>query len=149
MSEGSIQWENVSNISVAYPLEPSDLELGSVQLHWTERIKHQILLLRLQRPYFIYCLMCSFIAATAFLSTLIDLCFGSEKGWHDILEGGTWQSACWSAVSLALFAEVLSNLFINWPVKSFSQDWWLIFDVTLLVLTVPWRESTVYSVYCL
>jgi hypothetical protein len=41
------------------------------------------------------------IAATAFLSTLIDLCFGSERGWHDILEGGTWQSACWSAVSLA------------------------------------------------
>ncbi|CAK9033090.1 unnamed protein product [Durusdinium trenchii] len=149
MSEGSIQWENVSNISVAYPLEPSDLELGSVQLHWTERIKHQILLLRLQRPYFIYCLMCSFIAATAFLSTLIDLCFGSEKGWHDILEGGTWQSACWSAVSLALFAEVLSNLFINWPVKSFSQDWWLIFDVTLLVLTVfawalsHWRRATI------
>ena len=38
--------ENVSNISVAYPLEPNDLELGYVQVHWTEKVKHQILLLR-------------------------------------------------------------------------------------------------------
>lgn len=49
MSEGSIQWANVSHMA-AYPLEPSDLELGSPsQVHWSEKIKHQILLLRLQR----------------------------------------------------------------------------------------------------
>ena len=150
MSEGSIQWANVSHMAAAYPLEPSDLELGSPsQVHWSEKIKHQILLLRLQRPYFIYCLLCSLIAAAAFLSTLIDLSFSNEKGWHDILEGGTWQSACWSAVSVALFAEVLSNIFINWPVKSVIQDWWLIFDVTLLILTVSawamshWRRASI------
>eukprot|EP00438_Fugacium_kawagutii_P017833 Skav201722 [mRNA] locus=scaffold311:524623:529676:- [translate_table: standard] len=101
MSEGSIQWANVSHLGPpAYPLEPSDLELGSPsQVPWSEKIKHQILLFKLQRrPYFIYCLLCSLVAATAFLSTLLDLCFASEKGWHDILEGGTWQSSCWSAV---------------------------------------------------
>ena len=43
---GTIQWAN----SVAYPIEPSDLELGSPsQVPWSEKIKHQILLLRLQR----------------------------------------------------------------------------------------------------
>ena len=53
MSEGSIQWANVSHMAAAYPLEPSDLELGSPsQVHWSEKIKHQILLLRLQRRGF-------------------------------------------------------------------------------------------------
>ena len=54
MSEGSIQWANVSHMAAAYPLEPSDLELGSPsQVHWSEKIKHQILLLRLQRRGFV------------------------------------------------------------------------------------------------
>ena len=55
-----------------YPLEPCDLEAGA-SVHWTEQLRHKILLLRLQRPYFIYCLLCSLLAAAAFLSTLVDV----------------------------------------------------------------------------
>ena len=118
-----------------FPLEPCDLEGGTISVHWTEQLRHKILLLRLQRPYFIYCLICSLLAAAAFVSTLVDLWkSGNTKGWHDILEGGTWQSACWSLVTLALFAEVLSNLFVRG--LSFLRDWWSLFDAVLLALTV-------------
>lgn len=139
--EGST-WES----NPLYPLESSDLEQGRVSLTKWEQVKHQILFLRLQRPYFIYCLMCSLIAAAAFVSTLLDLCSeqGKGKGWHDILEGGTWQSACWHTVSVALLAEVLCNLLV-----AGSRDWWCLFDVTLLVLTVlawalsKWRTASI------
>ncbi|CAE7938706.1 hypothetical protein AK812_SmicGene18960 [Symbiodinium microadriaticum] len=131
--EGST-WENEA-MTQTYPLEPCDLEAAVVTVPWTEQLRHKILLLRLQRPYFIYCLLCSLLAAAAFLSTLVDLWkSGNAKGWHDILEGGTWQSACWSLVTFALFAEVISNLFVRgW---SFSRDWWCLFDAVLLTLTV-------------
>ena len=59
---------------------------------------------------------------------------GDTKGWHDILEGGTWQSACWSLVTFALFAEVVSNIFVRG--LSFTRDWWCLFDAVLLTLTV-------------
>ena len=118
----------------SFPLEPCDVE-GTVSVHWMEQLRHKILLLRLQRPYFIYCLICSVLAAAAFLSTLVDLWkSGNTKGWHDILEGGTWQSGCWSVVTFALFAEVLSNIFVRG--LSFSHDWWSLFDAVLLALTV-------------
>eukprot|EP00440_Ansanella_granifera_P065001 gb/GFBE01070480.1/.p1 GENE.gb/GFBE01070480.1/~~gb/GFBE01070480.1/.p1 ORF type:complete len:237 (+),score=45.72 gb/GFBE01070480.1/:1-711(+) len=132
--EGSVQWEQ----RVAFPLDPADLEQGPSEtaVHWTEQARHVVLLLRLQKPYFVYCLGCSCLAAAAFFSTLVDL-FSSHKagrGWHDILEGGTWQSACWSVVGLALCAEVLSGLVVRG--FEFSRDWWCIFDTALLVLTV-------------
>ena len=69
-----------------YPLEPCDLEAAVVTVPWTEQLRHKILLLRLQRPYFIYCLLCSLLAAAAFLSTLVDL-WKSGRFWK-IPEGG-------------------------------------------------------------
>eukprot|EP00930_Biecheleria_cincta_P063215 TRINITY_DN4871_c0_g1_i1.p1 TRINITY_DN4871_c0_g1~~TRINITY_DN4871_c0_g1_i1.p1 ORF type:complete len:238 (-),score=40.53 TRINITY_DN4871_c0_g1_i1:46-759(-) len=124
---------------LSFPLEPADLEQGpsDTSLRWIEKARHTVLLLRLQRPYFVYCLMCSLLAAAAFLSTIFDLFFSQRhvgrpgRGWIDILEGGTWQSACWSVVGMALCAEVLSGL----VVKAFKWDWWCIFDAVLLGLT--------------
>eukprot|EP00931_Biecheleriopsis_adriatica_P062333 TRINITY_DN37542_c0_g1_i1.p1 TRINITY_DN37542_c0_g1~~TRINITY_DN37542_c0_g1_i1.p1 ORF type:complete len:248 (-),score=56.87 TRINITY_DN37542_c0_g1_i1:295-999(-) len=136
LDEGSVQWEQRSS----YPLDPVDLEQGpsseAQTVHWTEQARHTILLLRLQKPYFIYCVMCSMLAGAAFLSTIMDLSSSQRHGraWHDILEGGTWQSACWSVVGLALCAEVLSSLLVRG--LSFSGDCWGIFDAVLLVLTV-------------
>ena len=71
------------------------------------------------------------IAATAFLSTLIDLCFGSERGWHDILEGGTWQSACWSAVSLAA-----------WPFAICPDAGEVWVKICVTILAYEFNEST-------
>ncbi|CAE8690274.1 unnamed protein product, partial [Polarella glacialis] len=69
----AVQWEQ------RLPLDPADLEQGpadkdsAAAVHWTEQARHTILLLRLQRPYFVYCLLMSLLAAAAFLSTLVDL----------------------------------------------------------------------------
>ena len=76
--EGST-WENEA-MTQTYPPEPCDLE-AVVTVPWTEQLRHKILLLRLQRPYFIYCLLCSLLAAAAFLSTLVDL-WKSGRFWN-------------------------------------------------------------------
>lgn len=127
----------------------TDLEAGSATwrasaalgVHWTEQARHTVLLLRLQRPYFVYCLMCSLLAAAAFVSTLMDLVHSHRKGelpkgrvWEDILEGGTWQSACWSAVGLALCAEVASSLVVR-AGRGCKADCWCAFDAIVVVLT--------------
>lgn len=111
-------------------------------VHWTEKVRHTVLLLRLQRPYFVYCLVCSLLAAVAFISTLVDL-FGSHsagrlshsRAWHDVLEGGTWQSLCWTLVGLALAAEVASSVVMRRGCRC-ASDGWHAFDAVVLLLTV-------------
>lgn len=144
-------------------LDASDVEVGAPPaaggfgLHWTEQAKHWVLLLRLQRPYLLYCSICSLLAAGAFLSTMVDLLseHSLERRWEDILEGGTWQSACWSAVAFALCAEVASGTVVRQGglMIALREDWWFAFDATVVLLTClawalmhlrrtsPWREE--------
>lgn len=109
------------------------------ELPWLEQAKHCILLLRLQRPYYLYCLLCSTLAAAAFLSTLMDF-FGdrTDRRWLDILEGGTWQSACWSVVALSLVGEVISVFVVSkgMTCHELMEDWWFMFDATIVGLTL-------------
>mmetsp|Transcript_17663 Transcript_17663/g.48847 ORF Transcript_17663/g.48847 Transcript_17663/m.48847 type:complete len:237 (+) Transcript_17663:89-799(+) len=123
-------------------LEAPDVEVGlpeSGGLHWTEQVKHWVLLLRLQRPYFVYCVSCSLLASAAFLSTFADLLSDRslDRRWEDILEGNTWQSACWTVVGLALCAEVVSTAVVR-PgglKAALSQDWWMAFDAAVVLMT--------------
>merc|ERR1719277_1037176 len=84
-------------------------------MSWLEKARHHVLLMRLQRPYFVYCAVCFLLSFAAFFSTLVDLSTQSAAGksWHDILQGRTWQSACWSFVALALCAEVVSGAVVR------------------------------------
>jgi len=122
-----------------------DLETGGTVKagHWTEQARHLVLVLRLQRPYLIYCMFCSLLAMTAFISTMIDLLHSHRDGlllsgrvWRDVLEGGTWQSSCWTAVGLALWGEVASKIVIEGGALSAIRDWWCAFDAGVVVLTV-------------
>jgi len=109
------------------------------RLHWVEKARHALLLLRLQRPYFLYCLVCAMLSTAAFLSTMLDLIGERKLGrrWIDILEGGTWQSACWTAVALALCAEVLSSAIVSrGSLRCLLRDWWSAFDGAVVFLTV-------------
>jgi len=127
-------------------LEAGDVEVGAPPvprgfgLHWMEQAKHWILLMRLQRPYLLYCLTCSLLGATAFLSTMVDLIREHDAGrrWEDILEGGSWQSACWTAVAFALCAEVAGACVVRQGSLrcALKQDWWFAFDATVVLLTI-------------
>jgi len=111
-----------------------------IDVPWLEQAKHYLLLLRLQRPYYIYCLFCSLLAAAAFLSTLMDFFSEQRPGrrWVDILEGGTWQSACWFAVALSLLGEVGSIFVVRkgFSCRDITEDWWFCFDAAILGLTL-------------
>lgn len=121
-----------------------DLEFGDSPivraLPFLEQVKHTVLLLQLQRPYFLYCVVCSILAAAAFASTIFDLVGEPQPGrrWHDVLEGGTWQSACWSAVGLALCIEVACTAAVRWAggFRALLEDPWLAFDTSVVCLTV-------------
>mmetsp|Transcript_30869 Transcript_30869/g.96116 ORF Transcript_30869/g.96116 Transcript_30869/m.96116 type:complete len:228 (+) Transcript_30869:94-777(+) len=111
------------------------------KLRWVEQARHAVLLLRLQRPYLLYCLMCSLLSSAAFLSTLADLLDSHRRGqlaqgrsWEDVLEGGSWQSACWTVVALALCAEVLSSAVLKRGMGC-AADWWGAFDAAVVALT--------------
>lgn len=108
-------------------------------LSWLEQARHHVLLMRLQRPYFVYCAVCSLLSAAAFLSTLADLVRQDDAGrrFQDILEGGTWQSACWSVVALALCAEVGTTLVVRGcNLNIFAEDWWFALDAVVVLLTL-------------
>lgn len=127
------------------PCQSGDIETGQhaeKAAHWTEPMRHAILLMRLQRPYLVYCLFCALLACSAFLSTMLDLItahqqgvLGKERGWIDVLEGGTWQSTCWTVVGMALVAEVASNAVMRRGGRCIG-DWWCVFDLALVVLTL-------------
>mmetsp|Transcript_16957 Transcript_16957/g.53286 ORF Transcript_16957/g.53286 Transcript_16957/m.53286 type:complete len:214 (+) Transcript_16957:85-726(+) len=129
---------------------PDDLELGQAPkggVHWTEQVRRMLLLLQLQRPYFVVCFGCAVLAFAASLSTAVHLADSHRRGllqgrrWVDDLEGGTWQSACWAVVSFALFAEVTSSAISvkgNTSV-TVSDRRWRNFDAAVMVLTlVAW-----------
>eukprot|EP00419_Tripos_fusus_P038495 CAMPEP_0172787754 /NCGR_PEP_ID=MMETSP1074-20121228/206610_1 /TAXON_ID=2916 /ORGANISM="Ceratium fusus, Strain PA161109" /LENGTH=197 /DNA_ID=CAMNT_0013624775 /DNA_START=391 /DNA_END=984 /DNA_ORIENTATION=+ len=127
------------------------LSLGQWRIsdvHWAERARHTLLLLRLQRPYLAYCIICSLLATIAFVSTAFDLhhrgiSLQTPRHWQDVLEGGTWQSACWTVVGLALCAELFSEIIIRWRPEaacfahaSAGVEPWCVFDATVVALTV-------------
>mmetsp|Transcript_29847 Transcript_29847/g.93246 ORF Transcript_29847/g.93246 Transcript_29847/m.93246 type:complete len:213 (-) Transcript_29847:87-725(-) len=126
-----------------------DLEAGQTSkgVHWTEQVRRMLLLLQLQRPYFICCFGCAVLAFAASTSTVVHLLDSHRRGilqgrrWVDDLEGGTWQSACWAVVSFALFAEVTSSAISvkgNTSVPA-SDRRWRNFDAAVMLLTlVAW-----------
>jgi len=120
-----------------------DLEGGASPqrkgVDWTEQARHMVLLLRLQRPYYVYCICCCVLSVAAFVSTLIDIVRQHDEGvnWHDVLEGSNWQSACWITVALALCTEVVSAAVVrrgSWT--GLFVDWWSTFDAALVILTL-------------
>lgn len=128
-------------------LDEMDIEVGmapvkspeSEGLHWLEKAKHALLLLKLQRPYFLYCLTCAALSAAAFLTTFVDLMAEREpqRRWQDILEGGTWQSACWALVALSLCVEVVSIAVVRrGNCRDLLKDWWSAFDAIVVLLTL-------------
>lgn len=129
-----------------YCAETYDVELGQQidkSVLWRETVRHAILLLRLQRPYLLYCLCCAALACAAFLSTMFDLItshhqgvLGNGRDWIDVLEGGTWQSTCWTLVGLALVAEVLCSAVTRRGGGVCTGDWWCAFDALLVALTL-------------
>mmetsp|Transcript_22763 Transcript_22763/g.64492 ORF Transcript_22763/g.64492 Transcript_22763/m.64492 type:complete len:215 (-) Transcript_22763:84-728(-) len=136
------QWQKPAGRSAS----ASDLESGlsSKAVHWTEKVRRWLLLLHLQRPYFVCCFACAVMAFAASTSTVMHLLDSHRRGllqgrrWVDDLEGGTWQSACWAVVSFALFAEVTSsaiNIKGNTSVPA-SDRRWRNFDAAVMCLTL-------------
>jgi len=116
---------------------------GGLSTAWAEQARYSVLTLRLQPPYFAYCILCCFLAAAAFLSTVFDLLHSHRRGlleqdpssaWKDSLEGGTWQSACWTLVGLSLILELGFSVVVR---RGFGclRDWWALFDFTVIALT--------------
>jgi len=116
-----------------------DLEAGSNCLYNTkaELTKHLLLLLRLQKPYLVYCISCFFLSLAAFLSTLYGLISTDGKGaahYHGIIEGGTWQTICWGIVAFSMTAEIAVNV-LTQGLRQFMKSLWSLFDVSILGLT--------------
>lgn len=134
-----------------------DLEGGRACIHnyRSELTRHLLLLLRLQRPYLVYCVICFLLSLAAFCSTLVGLLSSSPKvagargpkELHAILEGGRWQTLCWTIVGCALIVEVLVTCLLH-GVGQFLKDPWSFFDVAIIGLTaiawgfVQWRHSS-------
>lgn len=125
---------------------------GGVSTPWAEQARYSVLTLRLQKSYFAYCLLCCFLAAAAFMSTLFDLLHSHRRGllerdpasgWRDILQGGTWQSACWTIVGLSLLVELGFSVLVHRG-RVCIRDWWCMFDATVVSLTgIAWLLTMV------
>lgn len=134
-----------SERSPAVTCNPSrDAETGQTSgkaVHCIEQLRHAVLLMRLQKPYLAYCFLCSVLACTGFFSTMINLMNAHRqgvlkgRGWIDVLEGGTWQSTCWTVVGMSLVAEVASNSVLRRGGRCIG-DWWCAFDAALVILTL-------------
>jgi len=130
------RWRSVDDLDVEVGLSPR-----AATVPWSEQIKHWLVLFRLQKPYFLYSVFCSLLAAAACLSTMVDLVqhrsAASDIRWQDILEGNTWQSACWSVVTFGLVLEVTSGVFMHVRdgTRIPSWDFWLLVDSAVLLLT--------------
>mmetsp|Transcript_15427 Transcript_15427/g.42394 ORF Transcript_15427/g.42394 Transcript_15427/m.42394 type:complete len:233 (+) Transcript_15427:118-816(+) len=155
-----LQWQHrpAAYFHVSDPVALAvDPEIGADEapreaVRWVDMARHTLLLLRLQRPYFAYCLVCSLLATAAFVSTLFDLLSSHHQGflekgrhWQDVLEGGTWQSFCWTAVGLALCVEAVT-LIVARRGGGCMRDWWCAFDAMVLTLTLmTWALTVVRS----
>lgn len=116
---------------------------GGLSTPWAEQARYSVLTLRLQPAYFAYCIVCCFLAAAAFLSTVFDLLHSHRRGmidrdpsrgWRDTLEGGTWQSACWTIVGLSLILELGFSVVVRRGLGCL-RDWWAMFDFAVIALT--------------
>lgn len=105
----------------------------------TELLRHCVLMMRLQRPYLVYCLLCAGCATLAFMSTLLGMISSAGKGipgqMHSILDGGCWQTFCWVVVGWALAIEVFTSVVVN-GARNSVRDFWFVFDATILLVTV-------------
>lgn len=119
---------------------------GDEVVLWSDYFRHVVLLARLQKPYFVYCVVCCFLASLAFISTLSGIIrshraaggmiiHAGPGSWEEALEGGRWQSACWALVAFSLFAEVVGGLVVRGP-RACLRDRWCALDAALLLLTV-------------
>lgn len=107
-----------------------------------EFLRHCVLLMRLQRPYLVYCLLCAGCATLAFLSTLFGMITSDGKSapgrGHSILDGGVWQTYCWIVVGWALTVEVFTSIIVR-GVQNVFRSFWSMLDVTILLLTaISW-----------
>lgn len=139
----------------ALPLNAKDLEIGvnlAESLRCSERLRQLLLMMRLQRPYLLYCLVCFFLSMTAFVSTLAGLALEHYKGdsslqgsgwrpFEEALEGGHWQRTCWVIVSLALCAEVVSALAVRGGSACCRDRWFLVDLSTVLLTALAWGLS--------
>ncbi|CAK0815623.1 unnamed protein product, partial [Prorocentrum cordatum] len=111
-------------------------DLGSCK---AELLRHCILMMRLQRPYLVYCLLCAGCATFAFMSTLFGMVSSAGKilpgQAHSILDGGCWQTLCWIIVGWALVIEVFTSAIVNGLRRSL-RDFWFVFDAAVLLVTV-------------
>eukprot|EP00927_Polykrikos_kofoidii_P016778 TRINITY_DN17612_c0_g1_i1.p1 TRINITY_DN17612_c0_g1~~TRINITY_DN17612_c0_g1_i1.p1 ORF type:complete len:254 (+),score=54.96 TRINITY_DN17612_c0_g1_i1:66-827(+) len=143
VSIGTQRWEAVLQTDVR--MDTSDATAhGAVTCG--ERLRHSVLLARLQKQYLVYCVVCSVLAAMAFGSTLLHL-VGREHPvaastrhgivWEEALEPGQWQKICWKLVSASLCVEVMSAVAIRgW---SCFKDPWCLLDMVILSLTaIAW-----------
>jgi len=148
----SAAWASMDLVDISADLESGAGEAPREVLRWMDLVRHTMLLIRLQRSYFTYCLICAVLATAAFVSTLFDLLSSHREGlltqgkhWEDVLETGTWQSFCWTAVGLALCVEALS-LVIARRGGGCLRDWWCAFDAVVLTLTFgAWALSAMRS----
>lgn len=149
---GGLRWTFCSSCCASREIQcqPScDLEVGRACFYnyRSEITRHLLLLLRLQRPYLVYCFACFLLAVAAFTSTLIGLLSTPGKGptgargaahLHAIIEGGRWQTFCWAIVGLALVVEVLVGALIH-GICRFVKDPWSFFDLSIIGLTaIAW-----------
>lgn len=102
-------------------------------LSQAERARHAILVLRLQRPYLLYCFVCTVV--TAFL-----LGWNFSKGVQNNWNLPQWKHHYWEEVlEVGVGACMAAETFLTMRVlgvRTFFRSCWCVFDFVAMLLTV-------------
>eukprot|EP00933_Yihiella_yeosuensis_P032014 TRINITY_DN25600_c0_g1_i1.p1 TRINITY_DN25600_c0_g1~~TRINITY_DN25600_c0_g1_i1.p1 ORF type:complete len:278 (+),score=22.52 TRINITY_DN25600_c0_g1_i1:106-939(+) len=106
-------------------------------IQFSDRAKHCLLSVRLQKAYFFYCGLCFVLSAVVCISNFHRAATSSGLGFakHRWLD---WEAVLETLIGLAVCTETFTSLWLKGR-KAFLQDWLCIFDALVATLTlVSW-----------
>ncbi|CAE8591286.1 unnamed protein product, partial [Polarella glacialis] len=133
------RWKRKNSSLPGYDDDPfwdAASDAGMSEIQFTDRTRHLLLSLRLQKAYCVYCAFCCVASAVICVSSFRRIARMSVAGQNVAAhQWESWEAFLEVTIGLAVCVETLSSIWLM-GLKAFCKNWLCIFDAFVASLTL-------------